>query len=373
MKNVKYTTIAVAITVFIGLSAGAFVHGAEGQTRTDARAREYGGSLDARQHGYEHAYRDGADRGRQDRERRNAYSLRDNDYLSGARGYESAFGDRSQYMQGYRDGYKAGYDDGFNGRGGQYGQLYGRPPGSNRAPVDDVYAARPYSSTDMAFDAGYRGGITLGQQDYARNARSNFRNNDSYRNADLGYRPSYGDRAAYRLQFRDGMERGYEDGYGRSQNSSGDPGRPSSSRGRTDSGSARNAQQTTGTGGRNVQQAAGGTFTVPANRQWTPTGIRVNQGEVLRFTSTGEIRFTGDANDRSSVAGSLAHKLVSGAPLPAALAGALIGRIDNGLPFGIGDQASITIPASGLLYLGTNDDNVSDNSGQFQVVITSSR
>jgi hypothetical protein len=59
--------------------------------------------------------------------------------------------------------------------------------------------------------------------------------------------------------------------------------------------------------------------------------------------------------------------------LPAALAGALIGRIDNGLPFGIGDQSTITAPASGLLYLGTNDDNVSDNSGQFQVIISQGR
>ena len=51
----------------------------------------------------------------------------------------------------------------------------------------------------------------------------------------------------------------------------------------------------------------------------------------------------------------------------------LIGRIDSGLPFGIGDQSSITVPATGLLYLGTNDDNVSDNSGQFQVVISTGR
>ena len=78
------------------------------------------------------------------------------------------------------------------------------------------------------------------------------------------------------------------------------------------------------------RQNAGGTFTVAANRQWTPTGIRVNQGDVLRFASTGEIRFTGNAEDRAGVAGSPAHKFVSGAPLPTALAGALIGRIDNG-------------------------------------------
>jgi len=32
-----------------------------------------------------------------------------------------------------------------------------------------------------------------------------------YQNADLGYRASYGDRDAYRLQFRDGFEREYQE------------------------------------------------------------------------------------------------------------------------------------------------------------------
>jgi hypothetical protein len=367
MTNAKLLTLGLAATIAVGFTASSTLRASEGQTRD---ARQYAGSVDARQHGYEHAYRDGADRGRQDRESRAQYSLRDNDYLAGARSYERAFGDKTQYMDGYRVGYKAGYDDGFNGRDGQYGQLYARPSGGNRAPSrDDVYRANPPSATDMAFDAGYREGVTLGQQDRGRNARSNIQGSAAYKNGDLGYRASYGDRNAYRLQFRDGVQRGYEDGYGRSQNGGNDAGNLSrnSSPNRSASGGGRQ-----GSGSRNAQGAAGGTFTVPANRQWTPTGIRVNQGDVLRLTSTGEIRFTG-ADDRAGVAGSLAHKLVAGAPLPAALAGALIGRIDNGQPFGIGDSQSITAPASGLLYLGTNDDNVTDNTGQFQVVISLGR
>jgi hypothetical protein len=366
MTNAKLLKLGLAATIAVGFTASSTLRAAEGQTRD---ARQYAGSMDARQHGYEHAYRDGADRGRQDRERRAEYSLTDNDYLSGTRSYERAFGDKTQYMDGYREGYKAGYDDGFNGRDGQYGQLYARPSGGNRAPSrDDVYGANPPSATDMAFDAGYREGVTLGQQDRGRNARSNIQSSAAYKNGDLGYRPGYGDRNAYRLQFRDGVQRGYEDGYGRSQNGGYDAG--NASRNTSPNRSAYDGRQ--GTGSRNGQGGAGGTFTVPANRQWTPTGIRVNQGDVLRFTSTGEIRFTGN-DDRAGVAGSLAHRLVPGAPLPAAFAGALIGRIDNGLPFAIGDSSWITAPASGLFYLGTNDDNVSDNSGQFQVVISLGR
>ena len=373
MKITKLTTVGLALAAILGVGASARVHGAQGQTRD---TRQYSGSLDARQHGYEHAYRDGADQGRQDRESRQPYAVRNTDYWA-TRTYEPAFGDKTQYMQGYREGYKAGYDDGFNGSAGQYGQLYGRPQAGGRVPTPDPYADRPYSSTDMAFDAGYREGITLGQQDRTRNTRSNYRNSSSYKSGDLGYRSTYGDRNAYRTQFRDGIDRGYEDGYGRVQNNNNNNPAPSSNPsygGRVGNGNARNGQQNQqNQGGRYAQQSTGGTFTVAANRQWTPTGIRVNQGEVLRFTSTGEIHFSGNAADRAGVAGSPDHKFIGGSPLPAALAGALIGRIDNGLPFGIGDQTTITAPASGLLYLGTNDDNVSDNSGQFQVVISSGR
>lgn len=359
MKNPRLTTGGLAIALLIGLSGTALVHGAGGQNRNDDRAGQYGSSLDARQHGYEHAYRDGADRGRQDRESWRGYSLKDNDYQIGARGYDTAFGNKAQYMTGYREGYKAGYDDGYNDRAGRYGQLYGRPTDGSRGPGrNDVYAARPGRSADMAFDVGYRDGITAGQQDQERNVRSNFRATDAYQEADLGYRAGYGDRDEYRLQFRDGFERGYQDGYGRSRYS-------------TDGGGY---YPTPGRSGavdtRDGQGAPTRSFVVSGNRQWTPTSIRVNQDDTLGFEVNGEIRFTPNASDRAIAAGSLDHKYVSGAPLPRTFAGALIGRIDNGQPFGIGDQRSLRMPASGLLYLGVNDDFVNDNSGQFQVVIT---
>ena len=56
--------------------------------------------------------------------------------------------------------------------------------------------------------------------------------------------------------------------------------------------------------------------------------------------------------------------------MPKTLAGALIGRIDGGQPFGVGNLSQILAPASGMLYFGINDDVVTDNSGQFNVVIS---
>src|SRR4051812_14755760 len=218
MQTNKLTSAGLALAAIIGIGVTPAVRDLEAQSRDPRAGQYYGGSIDPRQHGYEHAYRDGADQGRQDREARRPYSWRDNDYW-GARGYERAFGDRNEYMEGYREGYQAGYDDGYYGLQGQYGEIYGRPQSRGRVPTPDPYASRPYSSTDMAFDAGYRQGVTLGQQDRSRNTRSNYRNGSAYRNGDLGYRPTYGDRNSYRTQFRDGLDRGYEDGYGRLQNS----------------------------------------------------------------------------------------------------------------------------------------------------------
>ena len=112
----------------------------------------------------------------------------------------------------------------------------------------------------------------------------------------------------------------------------------------------------------------GRTITVPANQQWTATGINVREGQVLTLTTSGEIQFSPDGNDRAAAAGN-GDKRVAGAPLPQAFAGALIGRIGNGQPFGVGNLTSLRAPANGQLFLGINDDKVGDNAGQFQVSI----
>jgi len=113
-----------------------------------------------------------------------------------------------------------------------------------------------------------------------------------------------------------------------------------------------------------------GSFVVPANQQWTPTNLTVSAGETLGFQADGEIHNSPDVNDRAISAGSLGGRRVPRAPIQAALAGALIGRIGNGPPFAIGNLSSVRMPASGLLFLGINDDNVGDNSGNFQVTIS---
>ena len=110
------------------------------------------------------------------------------------------------------------------------------------------------------------------------------------------------------------------------------------------------------------------TFTVPGNQQWIETDVTVQQGANVDFRVTGEVEYA--PNARVTAAG--APRSAPGGPevpIPNAPAGALIGRIDNGQPFIIGRNTSVRMPASGTLFLGINDDNVSDNNGNFRVLL----
>jgi len=113
-----------------------------------------------------------------------------------------------------------------------------------------------------------------------------------------------------------------------------------------------------------------GTVRVLANRPWTSTGITVQKGQVIQFSATGQVQLSQDVNDVAPIAGKAGRQVSATGSLPETLGGALLGRIGNGRPFGIGDQTSITAPETGLLYLGVNDDMFTDNSGEFVVTVT---
>jgi len=126
-------------------------------------------------------------------------------------------------------------------------------------------------------------------------------------------------------------------------------------------------------GGTSQPGASGGqTITVAGNQQWTQTGIWVNRGDMVTFNASGQVQLSADTSDTATPSGS--NRYASRAPLPSVLAGALIGRIGNGRPFGIGTQTTpVPMPASGVLFLGVNDDVVNDNTGQFSVTVRGGR
>jgi len=112
------------------------------------------------------------------------------------------------------------------------------------------------------------------------------------------------------------------------------------------------------------------TVVVPGNVAWTYTPIKVQRGQRLRFESSGEIRLSFNLQDISTTAGAKSHVAAETAPVPSSPAGTLIGRVNSGKPFSIGDTIdALQMPATGTLFLGINDDHVPDNSGNYVVKV----
>jgi hypothetical protein len=117
-----------------------------------------------------------------------------------------------------------------------------------------------------------------------------------------------------------------------------------------------------------------GSIRVPGNATWVATPLTVRKGDTVRFDVTGQIQLSDDAGDMAHAAGSLKQRRAAGSPLPQNFAGALIAKVGNSAPFPIGDQTGpVTMPADGQLYLGINDDEVSDNRGEFIVRMSRAR
>ena len=124
-----------------------------------------------------------------------------------------------------------------------------------------------------------------------------------------------------------------------------------------------------GTGGVAPSTRTPAGIDVPGNTTWVPTGIVVRRGEVLTFSTTGQIQLSNEAEDIAGPAGARSQRTATESPLPNVPAGALIGRIGDGAPFPIADSTSVTMPAAGQLFLGVNDPKPADNTGAFRVSI----
>jgi len=67
----------------------------------------------------------------------------------------------------------------------------------------------------QAQDIGYHDGLHDGRWDLDHHRPFRLEKEASFRNADHGYQPFYGDRARYQEEYRHAYERGYREGYHR--------------------------------------------------------------------------------------------------------------------------------------------------------------
>jgi hypothetical protein len=123
-----------------------------------------------------------------------------------------------------------------------------------------------------------------------------------------------------------------------------------------------------GTSGSTPNQPGG--VRVHANVPWNDTGITLKSGDMVTFRTTGQVNFGESAGQTAGPDGNVAAHSPN-YPISALPAGALIGRVGSGAPFGIGSNAApIRMPSKGRLLLGVNDNEINDNSGYFSVVVT---
>ena len=109
---------------------------------------------------------------------------------------------------------------------------------------------------------------------------------------------------------------------------------------------------------------------VDAREQWTDTGIDVRAGQQIYFASQGQTKWGRDRRDGAE--GERNSPLNPNRPLPDRPAAALIGRVgDRNQIFFIGaDPGPFRVRDSGRLYLGINDDVLTDNSGNLRVTVS---
>ena len=187
-------------------------------TAAVAQDAVYGGSMDAREHGYQHGYRDGLRQGRADVVSNSTPNYVSDDYRRADLGYEEYMGPRRDFQRGYRDGFKDGYEDGYNNRSVR-SEIYGLRDNydPDRVPRNDdndrYYPNWGYS--DVAFDTGYRDGLSAGRNDFSQRKEYRPEKHDSYEDGDHGYRKSFGTKEQYKDQYRKGFLRGYEDAFNR--------------------------------------------------------------------------------------------------------------------------------------------------------------
>lgn len=113
------------------------------------------------------------------------------------------------------------------------------------------------------------------------------------------------------------------------------------------------------------------TVTVSGTAAWTDSGVDLAAGQQLTITASGTVLHNVAGNDGCDPAGEPATSghgaNVIGCPNHASL----IGKIgDAGAPFLVGRALSVPSAAAGRLYLGVNDNDLSNNGGSYSADVS---
>jgi len=111
---------------------------------------------------------------------------------------------------------------------------------------------------------------------------------------------------------------------------------------------------------------------VEGDKKWVDTGMDVTAGDKLHITATGTVDFSDKKGVGPAGAARDWKDTLRDLMLLSAGRGALVGQVGNdraATPFLVGADGTITVMASGRLYLGVNQDSYFKASGKFDVHI----
>jgi hypothetical protein len=115
------------------------------------------------------------------------------------------------------------------------------------------------------------------------------------------------------------------------------------------------------------------TIGVVVDQEWTDTGVVLKQGQSVKVTAHGTMNwYTGACNGKCTSTPS-GISCPGGGPMRLGLPClSLLGRVGkNGRPFEVGESTVFTASTPGKLFLGVNDENLSDNTGAWTATISS--
>lgn len=108
-------------------------------------------------------------------------------------------------------------------------------------------------------------------------------------------------------------------------------------------------------------------FTISTSQTWTDTGVDLHAGDLLEITATAGHGSSGTSCDPAGVSASASSQNL---PLPTALPGALIARLqEGGTATLVGASQSMRVPQAGHLFLGINAEGTPPCQGSFSVKV----
>jgi LssY C-terminus len=123
-----------------------------------------------------------------------------------------------------------------------------------------------------------------------------------------------------------------------------------------------------------TKQILSKTFTLEGGKVWTDTGITLEPGQRVVFTTEGTLRYSDAKADNGPEGLTRGFKdLIRILPFNDAGRGAVIGKIgdpDIAQPFLIGASKDVTSPISGKLSIGINQANSDTGDGSYTVKLT---